>query len=165
MVQRIKALSAKKWYVRDMPKATGYTVEDLSNMSVPALAKQMVGYTSSIPGTKASKARLRRLMLAMVRQLEMETRHDEVVASRTGRSVHLGDVPCLFGTLTSERYQWDGVIRIIARVEGISDYTALSRSKRRALVNKYPLFVAYYCAVRLELALKAIVVPVFGASA
>ena len=103
--------------MRDNPKATGYTVEDLSNMSVPALAKQMVGYTSSIPGTKASKARLRRLMLAMVRQLEMETRHDEAVASRTGRSVHLGDVPCLFGTLTSERYQWDGVIRIIARVE------------------------------------------------
>ena len=67
--------------------------------------------------------------------------------------------------LTSERYQWDGVIRIIARVEGISDYAALSRSKRRALVNKYPLFVAYYCAVRLELALKAVVVPVFGASA
>ena len=67
--------------------------------------------------------------------------------------------------MTSERHQWDGVIRIIARVEGISDYAALSRSKRRALVNKYPLFVAYYCAVRLELALKAIVVPIFGASA
>ena len=140
MAQLIQPSSAKKWYVRDNPKATGYTVEDLSNMSVPALAKQMVGYTSSIPGTKASKARLRRLMLAMVRQLEMETRHDEAVASGTGSSIHLGDVPCLSGTLTSERYQWDGVIRIIARVEGISDYAALSRSKRRALVNKYPLF-------------------------
>ena len=59
LIQRLNALSAKKWYVKDNPKATGYTVEDLSKMSVKGLAKQMVGYTSNIPGTKASKARLR----------------------------------------------------------------------------------------------------------
>ena len=39
-----------------------------------------------------------------------------------------------------------------------------TNSKRRALVNKYPLFVAWYCAVRLELGLKAVAVPYFGAS-
>ena len=44
-------------------------------------------------------------------------------------------------------------------------YKAFSQSKRRQLVNKYPLFVAWYCAVRLELILKTVVVPLYGASA
>ena len=79
---------------------------------------------------------------------------------------YLGDVPCLFGTLTSQRYHWDEVIRTIAAVEGIGeDYKALSKSRQRELVNKYPLFVSWYCAaVRLERTLKALVVPIFGAS-
>ena len=159
MVQRIQALSAKKWYVRDNPQALGYTAEDLSNMNVRNLAKQMVGYTGSIPGTKASKARLRKLMLAMVRQIEIETR---VPGHGTTRG-SLGDVPCFFGTLTTQRYHWDEVIRTIAKVEGITEYKELSKSKRRELVNKYPLFVAWYLSVRLELTLKTIVVPIFGA--
>ena len=50
----------------------------------------------------------------------------------------LGDVPCLFGTLASQRYNWDDVIRAIAEVEGIDDYRKLTSSKRRELVNKYP---------------------------
>ena len=56
------------------------------------------------------------------------------------------------------------MIRTIAEVEGIDDYKVLTSSKRRELVNKYPLFVAWYCAVRLELGLKAVAVPYFGAS-
>ena len=108
MLQRFHALGAKKWYIRDNPRATGYTVEDLKGMSVPLLAKQMVGYTAQIPGTRASKARLRRVILAMVKQIEIETRR------RDGN--YLGDVPCLFGTLTSQRYRWDEVIRLIAEV-------------------------------------------------
>ena len=67
MVQRYQALSAKKWYVRDNPKATGYTMDDLRGMNVKTLAKNMVGYTASIPGTRASKAQLRRAILTMVR--------------------------------------------------------------------------------------------------
>ena len=161
MLQRIKVLSAKKWFVRENPKAQGYTHEDLKRMGVKGLAKKMVGYTAGIPGTKASKARLRRIVLAMVRQIEIETRRE----GGADGSASLGDVPCLFGTLTSQRYHWDGIISIIAEVEGISDYKSLSRGKRRELVNKYPLFVSWYCAVRLELSLKAIVVPLFGASA
>jgi len=39
MCQRIKALSAKKWFIRDNPKSTGYTAEDLAGMSIPILAK------------------------------------------------------------------------------------------------------------------------------
>ena len=70
----------------------------------------------------------------------------------------------VFGTLTSQRYNWDEVIRIIAEIEEVEDYRSLSKSKRRALVNKYPLFVSWYCAVRLELALKGMVVPIIGAS-
>ena len=124
----------------------------------------------------------------MVRQIEIETRdagsevqgdvHDGGCGSATAdaagdgreagthRLPKLGDVPCLFGTLASQRYHWDDIIRIIAEVEGnIEDYKTLSKSKRRELVNKYPLFVSWYCAVRLELALKTIVVPYFGASA
>ena len=50
-------------------------------------------------------------------------------------------------------------------VEGIAEHRALSKSKRRELVNKYPLFVAWYCSVRLELVLKTVVVPIFGAHA
>ena len=96
-------------------------------MSIPRLAKQMVGYTQGIPGTKASKGRLRKLILAMVRQVEIETRF-------CGRSSDdLGGVPCLFGTLTSQRYHWDGILRIIAQVEGISPEACgrMSRSKKR----------------------------------
>ena len=163
MIQRFQVLSAKKWYVRDNPEAQGYTVGDLSNMSVRNLAKQMVGYTANIPGTRASKNRLRRLLIAMVTQIEIETRFEDSV------STTCGDIPCLFGTLTSQRYHWDDIIRFIVEVigkdAGIDDYKNLSKSKRRELVNKYPLWVAYYCAVRLELALKAVVVPLFGASA
>ncbi len=151
-----------KWYVRDNPKATGYTVEELSKMSVPFLAKQMVGYTANIPGTKASKSRLRRLILAMVSQIEIETRRDDRDQSTMAS---LGDVACLFGTLTTQRYYWDDITWIIAKVKQIEDPTKLSMGQRRALVNKYPLFVAWYCSVRLELTLKTIVVPIFGASA
>ena len=158
MIQRMQALSAKKWYVRDNPRATGYTVDDLREMGVRSLAKNMVGYTANIPGTKASKAKLRRLILTMVRQIEIET------SSGDSRGA-TGDVPCIFGTLTTQRYQWDIVIKIVAEVEGIADYKALNKSKRRELVNRYSLFVAWYCAVRLELTLKTIVVPIFGASA
>ena len=38
-----------------------------------------------------------------------------------------------------------------------------STSQRLQLVNKYPLFVAWYCCVKLELVLKTVVVPIFGA--
>merc|ERR1712185_853907 len=96
----------------------------------------------------------------MVKQIEVETRRAE-----GEERVSLGAVPCLFGTLTTQRYHWDGIIRIIAEVEGIEDHKSLSKSKRRELVNKYPLFVAWYCSVRLELALKTVVVPAFGALA
>ncbi len=161
MVQRSQALSAKKWYVRDNPKSTGYTVDDLRGMSVKALAKKMVGYTANIPGTRASKAQLRKLILTMVKQIEIET-----ASCNKGRSDEAaGDIPSLFGTLTSQRYHWDDVIRIIAMVEGIEDYKSLSKSKRRELVNKYPLFVAWYGALRLELVLKTVVVPLYGAQA
>ena len=43
MLHRMKALSAKKWFVRDNPEATGYTAEDLKKMNVKTLSKQMVG--------------------------------------------------------------------------------------------------------------------------
>jgi len=164
MIQRFQALGAKKWYVRDNPEATGYTAKDLMAMGVNGLAKQMVGYTANIPGTKASKTKLRRIILAMVRQIEIETRTASASIAHSGGTTSLGDVPCLFGTITTQRYHWDEIIRLIAQVEGISEYKCLSKSKRRELVNKYPLFVAWYCSVRLELTLKAIVVPIFGAS-
>ena len=93
----------------------------------------------------------------MVRQIEIET--------RSSANAPLGDIPCFFGTLTSQRYHWDGIIRVLAEIEGIDVYKTLSKSKRRELVNKYPLFVAWYCAVRLELILKTVVVPLYGASA
>ena len=67
LLQRSQKLSAKKWFVRVKPQSSGYTAEDLSRMGVHELSKQMVGYTKSIPGTKAREARLRMLILAMVR--------------------------------------------------------------------------------------------------
>ena len=124
MVQRLNALSVRKWFVRDNPQACGYTAEELKKMGVRGLAKQLVGYTAKIPGARASKANLRRLILAMVRQIEIETRHD------TAGWATMGDIPCLFGTLTSQRYHWDGIIKIIAQIEGIADYGSLSNSKR-----------------------------------
>ena len=116
-------------------------------MNVQSLAKQMVGYTANIPGAKANKARLRRVILAMVRQIEIETRRPGGPSEAGHQKPYLGEIPCLFGTLTSQRYYWDGIIRIIAEIEGIPDYTKLSKSKRRELVNKYPLFVSWNCAV------------------
>ena len=149
-IHRIKVLAAKKWYVKDNPKASGYTAEDLKSMGVTNLAKQMGSYTQDIPGTKASKSKLRRLLLAMVRQIEIETRvevpHGADAADKSANA-QLGDVPCLFGTLASQRYNWDDVIRTIAEVEGIDDYKQLTSSKRRELVNKYPLFVAWYLSL------------------
>lgn len=49
-------------------------------------------------------------------------------------------------------------------MEGIDKYKDFSKSKRRELVNKYPFVVLRYCAERLELNLKAVVVPIYGAS-
>jgi len=118
-IQRIKVLAAKKWYVKDNPDATGYTVEDLKKMGATKLAKQMGSYTQDIPGTRASKGKLRRLLLAMVRQIEIETRVEiPVDASAADTHAKLGDVPCVFGTLGSQRYNWDDIIRTIAQVEG-----------------------------------------------
>ena len=102
--------------------------------------------------------------MARVRQIEIEA-GPEGRGSEGGAAQKIGDVPCLFGAPTSQRYHWKDIIRIIAEVEGVEDCATLSQSKRRELVNKYPLFVSWYNAVRLELALKAVVVPHFGASA
>ena len=148
MLQRTQVLSAKKWYVRDNPKATGYTLDDIRGMGVKTLAKNMVGYTANIPGTRASKSKLRKIILTMVKQIEIET---TVAAEAEKAELVPGDVPSLFGTLTTQRYHWHEIIRIICEVEGIEDCSSLSKSKRRELVNKYPLFVSFYCAVRLEL--------------
>ena len=57
---------------------------------------------------------MRKLVLAMVEQIEVETRRTAEGEERPS----LGAVPCLFGTLTTQRYHWDGVIRIIAEVGG-----------------------------------------------
>jgi len=129
-------------------------------MGVKQLATKMVGYAANIPGTKASKARMRKVVLAMVRQIEIETRDESGCEAGTP---HLGDIPCLFGTLTSQRYQWDDLLRYLAEVDGIPDRAALTASQKRQLVNKYPLLTAFYCAMRLELLLKTVVVPIFGA--
>ena len=53
MCQRFKALGAKKWFVKDNPKATGYTADDIKSMNVGMLSKKMVGYTQNIPGSRA----------------------------------------------------------------------------------------------------------------
>ena len=47
-------------------------------------------------------------------------------AADKSANAQLGDVPCLFGTLASQRYNWDDVIRTIAKVEGIDDYKELT---------------------------------------
>ena len=65
--------------------------------------------------------------------------------------------------MTSQRYERDEILKVIAQVEGLDNYEPLSKNKRRELVNKYPLFVAWYCSVKLELTLKTVVVPIFGA--
>ena len=145
-------------------------------MDVKSLSKRMTGYTAKVPGTKASKSRLRRVLLSMVRQLEIETTSqgpdqcqgpDNLLNARVERT---GEVPCLFGTLTSQRYQWNQLIEMIATVEReknpeLPQVSQLSKGKRRELVNKYPLIVAWYAALRLELVLKTVVVPIFNASA
>ena len=43
--------------------------------------------------------------------------------------------------------------------------TTLNHPRPEDWWDKYPLFVSWYCAVRLELGLKAVAVPYFGASA
>ena len=63
MLHRIRALSSKKWFVRDNPEATAYTAEDIQRLGVSALSKRMVGYTAKIPGTKASKLHMRKVVL------------------------------------------------------------------------------------------------------
>ena len=92
MMLRVQALSAKKWYIRDKPAATGYTVDDLRTMSVASLSKQMTGYTANVPGTKASKTRFRRVVLAMVRQIEIETRSCDTSTEQVHGFHSLGDV-------------------------------------------------------------------------
>ena len=47
----------------------------------------MVGYTAQIPGTKAGKARLRRLVLALVQQIEIETRREDEAATSSWGAV------------------------------------------------------------------------------
>ena len=62
--QRIKALSAKKWFIKDNPKATGCTA---------AIIKKIDRYTQKMPGTRGSKIRLRKIIVAMVWQMKIET--------------------------------------------------------------------------------------------
>ena len=99
-LQRQQALAAKKWYVRENPRTQGFTADDLKDMSVHQLSKQMTGYTQGISGSRASKSKLRRLILSMVQQIEIETRRYDSPVLRDAS----GDIPCLFGTLTSQRY-------------------------------------------------------------
>ena len=181
-IQRRNAMAAKKWFIRENPNSVAWTVEELLKMSKESLGKRLVGYTAKIPGTKASKNVLRRVLLTMVWQLEVETTSQKPTTTDHGEKA--GEVPCVFGTLTSQRYHWDQPITVIAKVvierEGLMPKTvpqeqqeawikdwvnSLSQNKRRELVNKYPLFVAWYAALRLELVLKTVVVPIFQAHA
>ena len=140
-------------------------MQDLVKMDVKSLGRRMTGYTAKVPGTKACKACLRRILLSMVRQLEIETTESTLI-NKHGEK--MGQVPCLFGTLTSQRYQWNQLIEIIATVErgknpDLPQVAELSKGKRRELVNKYQLIVAWYAALRLELVLKTVVVSIFQA--
>jgi hypothetical protein len=111
--------------VRDDPKATGYTKEDPLSMHVKMIDKKMVGYTANIPGTRVSKSQRRRVILTMVKQIESEA------ASATGvdKDVEMdGDVPSLFGTQTTQRYQWDDINGISTMVEGRDNYKECNKT-------------------------------------
>ena len=109
LVQGIKALSAKKWFVRDNPQAQGFTAQDIRNKGVKSLARNLVGYTADIPGTTARKETLRRLILAMVHQIEIET-------CDPGQGT-IVDIPFMICTMTSQLYHWDELIISIADLE------------------------------------------------
>ena len=73
----------------------------------------------------------------MVKKIEIET---SATPAAEKAEATAGDVPSLFGTLTSQRYHWNDIIATIAKVEGIDEYQTLQKSKRRELVQVKQLF-------------------------
>ena len=65
--------SPERLVARDKPKPEGNKAADLRGMKLKNLAKQMIGHTAGVPGSKASKNKLRRSILSMVWQIEIET--------------------------------------------------------------------------------------------
>lgn len=145
MIQRVQALSAKKWYIRDNPDATGYTVNDLSKMSVASLSKQMTGYTANVPGTKASKARLRRVILAMVRQIEIETRSCDPSSDQVPGSHSLGDVT--IPQLMHASKGGNNLVLVKAKASNKLDVSSDSSTGRSGVFTKHLL--AFDLAVRI----------------
>ena len=83
----LKLLVSKSgtWEIIPKPQSTA---EDLNEMSVENLVKNIVVYTANVPGTRANKSQLRKSILIMVKQIAIETASTTKPTQRLATFLH-----------------------------------------------------------------------------
>ena len=173
-VLRHKALARRGFAVQKQSKQEDlYTVEDLRKMSRNALIGKISAYQHDLPGSPASKQKMRSDLVAMIEQIQDESMDEALPAwarvalegeQAATQAFFGGRVPCFFTTLTPALNQWDGLQRLLRECEEkagapvgqefamFEDLTTDERARQRAARN--PGLTQWYVALRFELVLK-----------
>ena len=161
---RMETPKCREVFLRRMPGAQEVTLKDLQDPAArKKIVQQMATVARAIPGSVGERRHMRQLLEAMVDQIEAET------ADR-GENGGRGRMPAGFCALTSAIYKWPQLFNIILRSysaeereEFLSfDAPGLPPDKKNEMrqqafytaASRNPGVVAWYCAVRLEMAVK-----------
>ena len=124
---RRMAVSKRQVFLDRVPGASEVRLSDITKADNQSLVRNMIAYTTEIPGTLGESTQARQRLEAMVDQIEWET-------SRRGENEGVGRIHALFMTLTAAVYKWERLNRIIRRWKGLPE-TADGESEEEKKVD------------------------------
>ena len=165
---RLMTPGMKRTFLKTREAASDVTLADLEDKSTRRnLVQQMSSATSKLPGSVGERRKMRQELESMVHQLETES-------ADNGENAGAGRIPAGFCTLTCAIYKWEQLHSTILKTyppgsasevcarEHYQQWRALphgSVEKEQAMKKAYyalalqnPSVVAWYCALKLEMA-------------
>ena len=156
-----------KIFFKTNDAATKYTLQDLEDKHIRRnLVQQMSVATSQLPGSVGERRKMRQELEGMVHQIEAET-------ADLGYNNGAGIIPAGFCTLTCPVYKWQQLFHTVLKAYPSGDPTdpaareyylkwqelspgsareAMMKNSFYLLALTNPAGVAWYCALKLELA-------------
>ena len=165
---RLMTPGMKRTFFKTREAASDFTLADMEDKATRRnLVQQMSSATSKLPGSVGERRKMRQELESMVHQLETET-------ADNGENAGAGRLPAGFCTLTCAVYKWEQLHSTILKTyppgsaseicarEHYQQWRALphgSSEKEQAMKKAYymlalqnPSVVAWYCALKLEMA-------------
>ena len=105
---RRMAVSKRKVFLDRAPGAAAIKLSDIAKSDKKSIAREMIAYTSEIPGTLGEATHARQRLETTADQIERET-------SRMGDNEGAGGIHSLFVTLAAPVYKWERLNRLIRR--------------------------------------------------